>query len=103
FSSRRRVSLPKGNTAEQRAYKASNSRLAQDEWPCRGAIQMAIHPEKNFPRGCFTRRWIDLAGQHGVRSPYSEVWEGWKKPADPLVGLCEMMQETNPCRISMHS
>ena len=71
--------MPKGNTAVQRVYdEASNGRLAQEERPCQGAIQMAIHPDKSLPGGCFTRRWIVAVRKAAVQMPGEKQPPAWR-------------------------
>ena len=62
------IGMPKGNTAVPRVQdEASNGRLAQEERPCRGAIQVAIHSDKSLPGRCVSRRWIAAVRKAAVR------------------------------------
>ena len=71
--------MPKRNTAVQRVYdKAGDGRLAQEERPCRGAIQMTIHPDKSLPGGCFTRRWIVAVRKAALQMPGEKQPPAWR-------------------------
>ena len=79
YDKRAWIVIRKGNTAVQRGDdNASNGRLAQEERPCRGAIQMAIHPDKSLPGGCFTRRWIVAVRKAAVQMPGEKQPSAWR-------------------------